>query len=711
MSPSRVEAIDQKAAAAAALAAFLLISHQVAARAVRDALFLSAFEVKSLPLAMGAAAIAALAGAEALSIALARRSPARVVPVAAALSALLLGVWWLVGLVWPAAAALLVYVHVAAFGGALVSGFWSLVNERFDPHTARKVVGRIGTGATAGGMAGGALAWIAAQFLPLPAAVLLLVALGLLAATALRRACGSDRELTHGGTPAPVAAAVLLRNPHLRNVAVVVLLGAITEALVDFQFKAQATERFVSGTPLLGAFAAFHTAMGVLSLLLQATLSRTALRQLGIAGTLALRPLLTALCSLTGTLLPRFETATLARGAHESLTNSLFRSAYELLYTPVPEAEKRRVKTLVDVSVDKLGALIGSAAIALVLAIAPASMASVVFTLAALFSLVALALSRTLHRGYVQTLEQSLLAGRVRLDGLEVIDHSTQVTLAQTGHLERDSLLRQIAVLRGEDEAPERAEETDAIWGDPALDSLLALRSGEPRVVRAVLRAHPEPGPELVAGMLPLLARDELVPEVVRALRRVAPRVTGQLVDALLDPSVDAVVRRRVPRVLKACPTLRAADGLQAALDDPAFEIRAAAAAALATIHERSAVVRTSRDEVLSRVRRELDSGETVERQIPQIYALLSLVLERGPLQIAWAAMKGEDRNLRGTALEYLANVLPEDVFKRLRSCFGAGTWTAPAPRPVAELADELRTSAVGLRIERPPWRESGDTG
>ena len=171
------------------------------------------------------------------------------------------------------------------------------------------------------------------------------------------------------------------------------------------------------------------------------------------------------------------------------------------------------------------------------------------------------------------------------------------------------------------------------------------------------------------------------MPDVVRALRRVAPRVTGQLVDALLDPAADPVVRRRVPRVLKACPTVRAALGLQLALDDPAFDVRAAAAAALAAIHERSAVVRVTREEVLTRVRRELDSGETVERQIPQIYALLSLVLERGPLQIAWAAMKGDDRSLRGTALEYLANVLPEDVFKRLRSCFGAGTWTAARSR------------------------------
>ena len=191
----------------------------------------------------------------------------------------------------------------------------------------------------------------------------------------------------------------------------------------------------------------------------------------------------------------------------------------------------------------------------------------------------ALALSPTLHRGYVQTLEQSLLAGRVRLDDVDVIDHTTQVTLAHTGHLERDTLLRQIAALRGEDKSASlAARKAGAIRGDPTLDALLGLRSGDPRAVRAVLRANPEPAPELVAGMLPLLAQDALVPDVVRALRRVAPRVTGQLVDALLDPSLDPVVRRRVPRVLKACTTTRAAEGLQAALDDAAFDIRAAAA-------------------------------------------------------------------------------------------------------------------------------------
>ncbi len=714
------DASDRQAVTAATLVAFLLIAQQVAARAVRDALFLSAFQVKSLPLVMGGSALAALAGAELLSLGLSRRPPSRLVPALAGLSSLMFAVWWALGLGWPRLAAVGLYLQVAAFGGALVSGFWSMVNERFDPYTARRVVGRIAAGATAGGVAGGALVWASSRVMPPAASVLLLAALTSLAAAFLRGSRSGDQPSpATAGVPVRPALAlpVLLRNRYLGTIALLVFLGALVEALVDFLFKGLAAGRFSAGAALLGAFGVFHSAMSVVSLLLQTTLGRTALRHLGIAGTLALRPALTLAGTVLGAALPGFPTATLSRGAHESLTNSLFRTAYELLYTPLPEAEKRRAKAFVDVAVDKAGTLAGSGITALAFALAPATWAPVLFATAAGLSIAALGLSRRLHLGYVSTLEKSLLAGRVRLGPEEVLDPATQMTLAHTSLIEREALLHQIEQLRGarSEPAPAAVPPAAAAAGgsaahDPMAEWLRWARSGDPVLVGRALHASPEPAPALVAALLPHLASDELFPQVLRALRRAAPRVTGQLVDALLDPSLDPVMRRRIPRVLKASPTMRAADGLLAAIDDPAFEIRSAAAAALAALQERGAVVRIGRDEVLDRVRRELDSGEPVDRQLPQLFALLSLVLERGPLLIAWAAMRGQDRTLKGTALEYLSNVLPPDVFPRVRSCFGASTAPLPrAARPLEQVADELRASSMGLHIEQPPWREGGE--
>jgi hypothetical protein len=731
-----LEPAERRAVAAATAGVFLLIAEQVASRAVRDTLFLTAFKVRSLPLVMMASAVVALASARAVSGALARRPPHRVVPrMAFASAAILLGLW-LAAATHPRASALVLYLHVAAFGGALVSGFWSLVNERFDPFTARRVFSRIGTGATAGGVAGGVVTWLASQSLPVPAMLVVLALLHTAAGIVLRRFFGDTAAPRPGPAEAPVSTAQALRAPFLRQIVFFSLLGAVVEAIVDFLFKAAAQERFEGGAALLSILALFHTGMSVASFVLQAGAARASLSYLGIAGTAVIRPLLTGASAVVGVFVPGFPVALAARSSHEALTNSLYRSAYELLYTPLPELEKRRAKALIDVGVDKMGSLGGSALVAAIVALLPVGVHRTLYALAALVSLGTLALARGLHRGYVRTLERSLVDGRVRLDAAEVIDPATRLTLAQTGHLDREKLLRQIEAMRGSSSLVSLDVPVEALGGlstkgpspppgladrpsptrrsspeDEVVLALRSLRSREPAAVRAALRLHPDLPPVLVAEAIPLLAADDCFADVLRALRRAAPRVTGQLVDVLLDQGADPLVRRRVARVLKGCASSRSAEGLTAALDDPSFAVRAAAATALAALHEASPVVRVTREEAFVRVRRELDSGEPVDRQLPQLFALLSLTLERQPLLIAWAAMKTDDKTLRGTALEYLSNVLPDDVFSRLRSCFGASiAWSPRAPRPAAAVADELRASSIALRLQKPPWHQRGES-
>src|SRR6185436_4526880 len=113
---------------------------------------------------------------------------------------------------------------------------------------------------------------------------------------------------------------------------------------------------------MLAFFAAYHTGMGLLALGCQTLLAQPVLQTLGLAGTVALRPLLVTVAAGTSLLDGRLWSAVLGRGSHDVLSNSLFRSGYELLYTPLPEREKRATKQVVDVVCDKLGALAGGAA-------------------------------------------------------------------------------------------------------------------------------------------------------------------------------------------------------------------------------------------------------------------------------------------------------------------------------------------------------------
>jgi hypothetical protein len=62
------------------------------------------------------------------------------------------------------------------------------------------------------------------------------------------------------------------------------------------------------------------------------------------------------------------------------------------------------------------------------------------------------------------------------------------------------------------------------------------------------------------------------------------------------------------------------------------------------------------------------------------VFTLLSLAVEREPLQIAYWALLGADAAMRGTALEYLENVLPDDVRRALWARLGAQA-AASSPR------------------------------
>src|SRR5687768_451487 len=89
----------------AVVAAALLLGQQVAARATRDALFLSAFDVAALPQMTAAAALVSLVAIFGFSRAIARLSPARLLPAAVAVSAGAFLAEWALALAWPRAAA------------------------------------------------------------------------------------------------------------------------------------------------------------------------------------------------------------------------------------------------------------------------------------------------------------------------------------------------------------------------------------------------------------------------------------------------------------------------------------------------------------------------------------------------------------------------------------------------------------------------------
>src|SRR5690349_12733296 len=137
-----------------AAGAALVMAYHLAARAVRDALFLSRLEARELPLMMAAAAVVGMAAALSATAWTARHGSRRFVPAAFVLSALLTLLEWALIAARPPWGAVAFFLHVAAFGPVLVSGLWSTMLDTLDPRTMRAMLGRIAAIATVGGLAG-----------------------------------------------------------------------------------------------------------------------------------------------------------------------------------------------------------------------------------------------------------------------------------------------------------------------------------------------------------------------------------------------------------------------------------------------------------------------------------------------------------------------------------------------------------------------------
>jgi hypothetical protein len=347
----------------------------------------------------------------------------------------------------------------------------------------------------------------------------------------------------------------------------------------------------------------------------------------------------------------------------------------------------------------------------------------VLLLLAVSVSIAGMLVARSLRGGYVRTLEASMADRAQALDvgpdatpGLEtmLMESWTGIDMSTSLH---DIRLDAVATAKEPLPGPAGAS-------DPEVAVLVELRSGDAERVRRQLRRLPSLSAVIADQVITLLAWDDVAAWASLALVPGAPALTGQLVDRLLDPAEEFTVRRRIPRILAAWPSPRAQAGLLAALGDPRFEVRFQAARALSGMHERQPALGIDRDAVIAAVLRETDveaplwehrgildepppddPGAVIEpglgargsRSLEHVFTLLSLMLPRAPLRIAFKGLLTTDAVFRGTSLEYLESVLPHEVWNGLLPHLGEGNRGGAGTRSGEVVLDELLRSSRAI--------------
>lgn len=720
------ETLDRRAVAAAVAAGTVMIAFQIAGKATRDALFLSSFGVAALPLMVIAAAAMSATVSVGLARLMAQNRPGRVVPRLFALSALLLLAEWALALQSRRPAAILLYLHFTALGALLVSGFWAIVNERFDPRTARRTIGHITAGGSVGGLLGGLLPERVGALLSLLAMLPILATLHLLAAVlvvgvehgAPRRTIAAEPHLDP--TPGPGALAIFRASPYLLSLALMVTLTSAAEGLLDYVFKARATAAAITGEELLRLFAAFYTVTALLAISVQITTLRKLLDRLGIARSAALLPAGVSVGAVGAFLIPGLVPVLFARGAEVVLRSSLFRAAYELLFTPVSPREKRGTKLLIDVGAARIGDVIGGILIAATMVIAGAATGKVLLGITVALSVGALLVARRLHLGYVEALEGTLQrrAGEIP----DPVQDEGSALLQTVGGFDLSGIRKRPQLAS----PPSSSAAPPLLTADTASPSLReAIASGTGDAVQHALSAGPLATQDLEAA-IELLAWDEVAPAAIQSLRTVARRDLGIFARHLLDSTEDFAIRRRLVTVVAAARTGPAFNALFDAMADRRFEVRYRSARALSYLAGEISGLQIDRERVFEVMMREMaverslwetrqlidqpdDESSPMEaevlrgrtsRSLEHLFTLLTLALPRDTVRLAFHGLHTDDRYLRGTALEYLETVLPEAVWAKLRPFLeeGDGRVTRPA-RSSQEAMRELLASRNSIVI------------
>jgi predicted MFS family arabinose efflux permease len=654
---------------------------------------------------------------------LSKFGPARFTPRLYILSGVISIGEWLAMTYWPHIITVILYLHVTVLDSLLISGFFSIINERYDPYTAKKVISRMVIFTALGGLLGAGAASIVAKLVDIRAVIAMLAILHVLTGLALHVVTRSQTHTIARPAPREGLVAIIRRNTLIQRMALLMLTLAATIALLDYLFKAT-LQSTLSKEELVTFFAYFYIGIDVGSLLFQTFIGSKALRWFGLGGTMVVMPLSIMFGGIMTFVFRSLMTVTLLRGAANLLNNSFFGPGFELLFTPISPVDKRPSKILIDVGAFRSGNMLGSLIIMGLLLLPGPTGSYILLTVMVLACIMSL-LIFLLNRGYISQLVSNLRKGTLKPAEMEIRDTTTEraVALTQTS-LERDRLLKQISLYQSADTTSVQSPGDKLEPGSPPkflprsveedseIEAIRDLRSRDENRIRRVLVNKPIT-PELLPHILPLLLRREVLQEALNAARPLASIASGQMVDALLDHHQHPLIRRRIPLLLGQADNERAVQGLTLGLQDNEPDVRFRCAEALARIKNNYPHLSVDTEAIWRVIYREMaffsHSGfkptQGVE-PLRYLFHLLGIIFGPNVIDICYDALQVEDPNIRGTALEYLENQLPQNVREQLWPLIASGPAKPKSGRSAQEIMHDLLEA--GRLIKRKESKRNG---
>jgi len=269
---------------------------------------------------------------------------------------------------------LVFFVWANVFIMVLMTQFWILVNDVFNPREAKRLIGFLVSGGILGGIVGGLLAGVLATYIP---DYLLYIAGGILilnigvAASIFRWRQKTSPPPTRVETDDVQKSGkiekvgfldcfkTVRKTYYLKLLAALVTITWIVSTFVDFQYNI-VIEREVTQTFYISFFGYFNSALLIVPFFVQLLMTSNIIKRLGIRLTLLVYPLILLLFSFGIAAFPTILFALSIKGSDKSLSFSLNQSVRELLYIPISPEVKYKAKIFIDMFLNRVGKGIGA---------------------------------------------------------------------------------------------------------------------------------------------------------------------------------------------------------------------------------------------------------------------------------------------------------------------------------------------------------------
>jgi len=426
---------------------FLITAPFTIIKAVRDASYLDGPGIDKLPYAYATALIVGIFVSLHTTLQV-RVSRQRLITLSLIFFILTAGLFYGIlfkGWTWLA---IIYYMWANVFGVVVMTQFWMVMNDIFNPREAKRLIGFFGSGGILGGIAAGIVTALIAKKGEEHELFILVIALLIACIFVVRAIFAWQRNVTGiaspgGKKPPPmgremeragfkVSYDTVRKDSYLRLLAAAIILTVIVSTFIDWQYKSVVDQNQWAKARLTSFFGLFQAGLLVFSLLIQILLTSKLVKRFGILLALMVFPGVLFLGTVGIAIWANLLLGILIKGSDKSFSYSINQSARELLYIPVAPEKKYKAKAFIDMFVNRFSKTTGAVILFVVFLLVPndfkariraISLVSVCFLIAWIF------LNLKVSKAYVSTVKGKLEKEWERGD--RIVDRAMDVETAK----------------------------------------------------------------------------------------------------------------------------------------------------------------------------------------------------------------------------------------------------------------------------------------